>query len=86
MSQVKARLGFDPHFEHDALLHVAYSSKCHCKKLQEVPFGASKASNKEALSKYQIGAVNLDGSFHGNIVRSGVSLQLSLQSKMSMRK
>ena len=71
ISRAKARLGFDPHFERNAPLHVAYASKCHSKKLKEVPFGASMEPDKDALSKYQIRAVNLDGSFLGNIVRSG---------------
>lgn len=71
ISRAKARLGFDPHFERDTLLHVAYTRKCHSQKLKEVPFGASMAPNKEALSDYQIQAVNLDGSFLGNIARSG---------------
>ena len=71
ISRAKARLGFDPCFERDTLLHVAYTREYHSKKLKEVPFGASMAPDKEALSKYQIRAVNLDGSFLGNIVRSG---------------
>ncbi|XP_022791893.1 uncharacterized protein LOC111331115 isoform X2 [Stylophora pistillata] len=71
ISRAEASLGFNPNFERDALLHVAYATKSHEKKLKEEPFGASMAPNKEALSKYQIRAVNLDGAFLGNVVRSG---------------
>lgn len=71
ISQTEKGLGINPKFERDSPLDVAFSTKQQGKKLMEVPFGATFAPTEEALRKYHLRAVNVDGSLLYNIGRSG---------------